>query len=161
VTDGQVHVRWRKWRVATRDNLLRSLFRDDVWIPRERMEARCQKFRAILQPGVPCPDCPGKKCHCGFNSVNERSQVHRFGITRSPASVLAYTATPEYLTVIGQVSLWGRWWEHETGMRAQYAYPYSLVVLRPPIADHARAWDIARRAAVGVREHYLVDVDVE
>lgn len=159
--DSEPKVLWRKWRVATRDNLLRSLFRDDVWIPGQRMEARCQKMRPIVQPSSPCPLCPGKKCHCGFNAVNDRSQVHRFGITRSPASVLTYTATPQHLTVIGQVSLWGRWWEHDVGMRAQFAYPYSLVVLRPPIADQARAWDIARRAAAGLRDHYHVDVDVE
>lgn len=40
------------------------------------------------------------------------------------------------IPVWGQVSLWGTIIEHECGYRAQFAYPYSLLILK---ADRSRA----------------------
>lgn len=39
----------------------------------------------------------------------------------------------DYKGVTGRVALWGRVIEHEHGYRAEYAYPYDLVIPKPPM----------------------------
>ena len=48
---------------------------------------------------------------------------------------------------LGRVSLWGRVIENVDGWRAQYAYPYDLLLLG---GDQAQASELRRRYAVDV-----------
>ena len=160
-------IAWRKWLVDTRDCLLRSLFKDSVWIPGQRFQARCQRDRGMLHASGPsCGFAPNKRCVCGIYAVKSRDELRRYGKHRNPYERMQ--EIPHTLTVVGHVSLWGRIIETEHGYKAEYAYPYDLIVMRPTndvlgktVEQIDRATKITEDVVRGLRDAYLVDVTWE
>lgn len=151
---------WRKWTVQEDDCLLRSIFQDTVWMPRERMEARCLKNQGPLTlAGRQCLHAPMRNCSCGIYATFERSELGKYGSARKITELS--DPAPRKLIVIGTVSVWGKIVECETGLKAEYAYPYELFVMRPISSFNLQqvrdATDIAKKTAAGLRQNYLVD----
>jgi hypothetical protein len=148
-------VAWRKWEVSIDDGLLLSLFKDAVWIPGERLEAKCLNSGGqIMSARRTCTRAPSRNCACGIYGVFHKEDTHKFGATKAFPTI---TCTLSKLTVIGQVSLWGRIHEHERGLKAEFAYPYELLVQRPPVLDIAEGTRIAKDVARRLASNYLVD----
>jgi hypothetical protein len=106
---------WRFWKIrrTSKDgNLwLRSVVRNELWPPMERLEARSSFYQdssTIIIPGA-----------------------------RSANGIYAYKTASDALenidhycyrgTFLGKVSLWGVIQKHHFGYRSQFAYPLSLV----------------------------------
>ena len=90
-------------------NVSSSRFRGDVWVPGRAAEAVCAVLERDDHSGQPAPQV---NCTCGLYASKRN---HRLHVTLSTG-----------VMVMGQVALWGRVIEHETGFRAQYAYPLTL-----------------------------------
>ena len=155
-------VAWRKWLVDEEDGLLRSLYKDVVWLPMHKTEAHCYRDRGQLIAGGRCSTAPNPRCVCGIYAVKQEDEVHRFG--RARESLAAAAPSPRTLTVIGTVSLWGRIIETDRGYKAEYAYPYELHVIRDPggfsspsLARLETATAQASRIAAQLRDNYAVD----
>lgn len=126
---------WRCWRWSPREGALYSTIYGVAWPRLERLESRClseDDDRPI------CLHSPMQDCTCGVYAWSDRKFLDRI-----------IKLEPGGFPVWGQVSLWGRIVECEKGWRAQYAYPYSLLVT-PSHADEVKV----------IRDRYLVDVDV-
>lgn len=153
---------WRKWRCKEGDWRLHSIFQSTIWPPMERFVAECR----VNEKPFPtarrcCITAPRLNCQCGIYGVYDRAEVHRYGVQHRVPNVFDVECD---LDVVGQFHGWGRIIECEHGAKVQFAYPYSLQVVRPfsqPIASlQEKAWDKARSAARHLRELYCVDVEV-
>ncbi len=103
---------WRRWVTPMFQELLLSNNRT-IWAPYEKLEAKCL---ASGFAGLVNKNCAGIHCGCGIYAY-KKQQDAEWGENR-----------PETDNHIwGEVWLWGRVVEHQTGYRAQYAYPKSLV----------------------------------
>ena len=103
---------WRCWRFNPATCLLYSVVRQTSWPRFVRLEASEQ---------------PTYDGFLGIHAWSERRHLDRF-------IKLESTTIP----VWGEVSLWGHVVEHEEGYRAQFAYPFSLLLL-PSDHHHAAA----------------------
>ena len=133
---------WRLWHVVSRrgEPHLASWTRSAVWQPAERMEARC---RLSLGGLLGCSEAPRRGHSCGIYGLRTRelaerllSEIGRIGAGSGRRPV-----------ALGRVSLWGRVVENVSGFRAQFAYPYDLVLLGGD-----------ERLAAELRDRYAVDV---
>lgn len=114
---------WRVWELPhTWENigdgtaeLLRSPVSRNLWEPGFPNEADCRRDNTRKHDREACPDLA---CTCGIYAMRLRQDC-RVGLSSN-----------RYLVVFGQVSLWGRVIEHRYGWRGQYAYPYSLSIIR-------------------------------
>lgn len=85
-------------------------------------------------------DAPQLQCTCGIHAATDLDEL------------IIPPSGAHLLVAVGQVSLWGRVEEHDTGYRAKYAYPYSLEI-RPkmrPTYDKATAVAHELTAVYGV-----------
>jgi hypothetical protein len=106
------------------------------------MEAGCRKLLGLgwrdKSHGAPRPGHV-----CGIYAFRERGQaeelLHQFGPVGAGANRLP--------AALGRVSLWGRVIENTGGWRAQFAYPYDLVLHG---GDAELAAELRRRYAVDV-----------
>jgi len=158
---------WRKW-YADSSGTLRSIFKNVAWVPRQRVEAVCLKSSGILpEPRADnCGHAPDLKCSCGIYGCFSQEDVKAYGMVREKvwaqkASRIGNGPTPGLVmpsfVIVGRVSLWGRIVMHESGVRAQFAYPYDLAVVLPYLAEVEEAADhVSRR----LRSMYAVDVQV-
>ncbi len=110
---------WRLWTTPMFQEILLSNNKTE-WKPYQRLEARCLANGFNPTPSDPAglvnKNCSGVYCSCGIYAY-KKQQDAEWGENR-----------PETDNHIwGEVWLWGRVVEHETGYRAQYAYPKSLV----------------------------------
>jgi hypothetical protein len=125
-------VGWRLWHVD-RQNRLVSWSQTASWPERERLEARCRRLFGR------CAAAPRRSHACGIYALRTRELAE---------SLLRKLPGPVVVTVaLGRVSLWGRVIENVDGWRAQYAYPYDLLLLG---GDQAQASELRRRYAVDV-----------
>ena len=106
---------WRQW-FFTRDShgviQLESINNHEVWSAGVTQVAHCQMnpvHHAMAQDISPVPECT-----CGLFAMKTEMTPFNSNI------------------VVGQVALWGRVIEHKDGYRAQYAYPYRLILPRGP-----------------------------
>jgi hypothetical protein len=137
---------WRSWRVLRFESFggqpsyrlcacgTRGI--PKVWEPLEAVRAVCSGFRS--QHEAPWPDH-----ECGIYAYREDIEadrhLHSFReALRDDESLVGWAR--------GRASLWGRVIEHELGWRAQYAYPYDMIVHAEP------------EVAEAIRTAYLVDV---
>lgn len=110
---------WRAWTVVPRDEHFRlaSVITQTVWQPGVALEAEC------LRIGWRWPrrthGSPNARCECGI-----------YGADRGTA--VTYAEREPDLTdcggVIGRVALWGTVLECEHGWRAEYAYPWDIII---------------------------------
>jgi hypothetical protein len=121
------------------------------WPMRKPLLAHCLKGYGG-QLDIDSHQPPHWNCTCGIyafrkgwsdldklrSSLNTPNQVAR--LLRSQAG---WTVTPidaeASQRVIGRVSLWGKYIEHEDGYRAQWGYPYELFVSNEAAAERLRA----------------------
>lgn len=99
---------WRAWRLERRGGGLRlvSLTRPDAWPPMDAMQARCDRGQHASTPAA--------ACSCGIYATREPEDLPRAGITGYGVAV------------VGAIAMWGRVVEHDSGARAQKAYPARL-----------------------------------
>lgn len=100
---------WRRWFVGMFGDELRSFHAGEVWMPYQRMTAKCEEKKV----------CHGLNCGCGLYAWKERSGAD--GSETYPTQPLRINH------VLGEVFLWGRIIECEKGYRAQYAYPKAFM----------------------------------
>lgn len=123
---------WRLWHVD-RQHRLASWSQSACWPERERLEARCRRILGR------CGEAPGRGHRCGIYALRTRSLAE---------SLLRELPLPVAGTIaLGRVSLWGRVLENVDGWRAQFAYPYDVMLLG---GDGATARELRRRYAVDV-----------
>jgi hypothetical protein len=99
---------WRAWRLERRGEGLRlvSLTRDDAWPALRPMRACCEQAPHAAVPSV--------GCSCGLYAMRDPEGLAQAGVGAFNASV------------VGQVAMWDRVIEHESGARSQTAYPARL-----------------------------------
>jgi hypothetical protein len=135
---------WRIWHVDPGPGgpRLRSWAQGTEWPPGRRFEADC---RSILSLALPAWShaAPRKAHRCGIYALRERdaaeAMLHEIGEVGP-----AFNRLP---AALGRVSLWGRMFENTGGWRAQFAYPYDLVLFG---ADESIAADLRQAYAVDV-----------
>jgi hypothetical protein len=101
---------WRAWALARsadgRPELRPIIYAGERWPAGEPARAECPPHASSGH------HAPEADCSCGLYAVD--------GLDRLPA------VTGRDVTVIGSVSMWGTLIEHESGLRAQFAYPDRL-----------------------------------
>ncbi len=109
-------VGWRAWDLGDGgEPLLYPLSAtEEAWRPRRPMRARCARPRFLRRAPHRAPD-PG--CVCGIYAA------------RSPEAFPRPRPAWPPPTVVGTASLWGRVIEHESGWRAETAYPARLALV--------------------------------
>jgi hypothetical protein len=135
---------WRIWHVDPEPSgpRLRSWAHSTAWPAGRRMQADC---RSILSLALPSwgHAAPRKGHSCGIYALRDRdaaeAMLHEIGE--------AGPANNRLPGALGRVSLWGRVIENTGGWRAQFAYPYDLLLFG---ADES--------IAAGLRRDYAVDV---
>ena len=137
-------VGWRIWRIRRLDSLdderplrLAAAGRLGIpkfWEPQTANRAVCSNYRTRHE-------APWPGCRCGIYGFKERERAER-ALHRYARDDLSGWA-------LGRVSLWGRIVDSEHGWRAEYAYPYDLVVFTRN-----------RRIPRELRDVYAVDVSV-
>lgn len=159
---------WRKWQARVSDGALRSLYKNVVWTPHQRMEAVCLHHTGpITVPSTRrCIEPPTSSCDCGFYGLWSDSDMGKYGSNWS--GVACPVGKVQNVEVIGRCSIWGKIEHCPHGIRGQYAYPYYLVVVPPKVpytalesdVEWLRSAEIAFNTARLVRSQYAVEVTV-
>jgi hypothetical protein len=109
-------IAWRAWALAEASDgapeLRPIIYSGETWPAREVARAKCPPHAANGHRP------PEVGCSCGLYAVD--------GLDRLPA------VTGRDVTVIGSVSLWGAIVEHDSGFRAERAYPSTLRLVCGP-----------------------------
>ena len=139
---------WRLWQVRPHadGHRLESFTAHHVtWPARCRLEATCAVHGGFA---------PAREHECGIYALRTRELAE--DLLRRYVGVkqrygrddeLPPPPRPARPIALGSVSLWGRILEREHGFRAQYAYPYEIVLLG---GDEAIARDLHSRYAIDV-----------
>ena len=120
-------VGWRQWNFMY-PHFLANLGNDTIYVPREKIEARCEQYSTIgtLVHGKDHSEqqAPHLTCTCGIYAYKEKPRLLReIGKTNSG---LARLGPSGLRLVYGEINLWGKVIEHEDGYRAQFGYPRRL-----------------------------------
>ena len=112
-------VGWRLWNFMY-PHFLANLGNDTIYVPREKIEARCEQVSTIgtlvLGKDPSEQQAPHLTCTCGIYAYKEKPRLLReIGKTNSGLRL-----------VYGEINLWGKVIEHEDGYRAQFGYPKRL-----------------------------------
>ena len=135
---------WRVWHVDQRSAppQLRSWSHSAEWPAGDRLEARCRSVRGLVRRSRRHP-APRAGHRCGIYAFREREDadalLRQLGQVGTRAGRLA--------AAVGRVSLWGRVIENTGGWRAEFAYPYDLVLYG---GDEQLAAQLRARYAVDV-----------
>jgi hypothetical protein len=115
-------VGWRAWKIVggARAIALSSIVYEEIWPHRRPLVSRCEGG------GCLAARWPLLAHSCGIHAFKSRTEA--LGFPRSWEGVRFSAPRQPEAYVIGRVSLWGRVTEHERGYRAEYAYPYELVL---------------------------------
>jgi hypothetical protein len=112
-------VGWRQWNFMY-PHFLANLGNDTIYVPREKIEARCEQYSTIgtlvLRKDHSEEQAPHLTCMCGIYAYKEKPRLLRE--IRNSCSGLRL--------VYGEINLWGKVIEHEDGYRAQFGYPKRL-----------------------------------
>jgi hypothetical protein len=141
-------VGWRLWQVRPHadGHRLESFTAHHVtWPCGRRLEAGC---------AVHGTDAPAREHECGIYAFRTHELAEELlrryvGIRQRYGrdDELPPPPRPARPIALGRVSLWGRILEREHGFRAQYAYPYEVILLG---GDDAIARELRRLYAVDV-----------
>lgn len=144
----QAHREWWYNRSLSR---LESVVFPTCWPPCEKFEAVCELVPPVNIPDFACPDSPNPDCTCGIFAFKDSSQPETWLKERSTVfdvfhkvhggDARDFMDSLSRVPVIGTVSMWGRVVRHKQGYRAQWAYPYEVVVPRwaPLVAEEIRS----------------------
>jgi len=108
------------------------------------MEAACRRLLGIGRRSRR-HDAPRAGHHCGIYAFRERADAEALLRQLLPVG----PAAGRLPAAIGRVSLWGRVIENTGGWRAQFAYPYDLVLFGGEAS-----------LATELRNRYAVDVEL-
>ncbi len=114
-------VGWRQWNFMY-PHFLANLGNDTIYVPREKIEARCEQKDHSEQ------QAPHLTCMCGIYAYKEKPRLLR-EIRNSCSGFIPRKAMTELIRmrlVYGEINLWGKVIEHEDGYRAQFGYPKRL-----------------------------------
>jgi len=113
-------VGWRRWNFMY-PHFLANLGNDTIYVPREKIEARCEQVDHSEQ------QAPHLTCTCGIYAYKEKPRLLG-DIRNTYGRALARLAPPVsgLRLVYGEINLWGKVIEHEDGYRAQFGYPKRL-----------------------------------
>lgn len=162
-TAGEAIIGWRVWVVLSEISpdgsswvngeygLLSPLIHT-IWPCRARFEAEPKCY--LYDPdgtGEGEHMSPNEHCVCGIYAVKDELTASKYlrnelSVTRSWREKIA-SEGGIFRFAIGKVSLWGNVIEHENGYRAQYAYPYEVILI-----------DGDENIAGSLRRQYQVDV---
>lgn len=120
---------WRVWKIY--EGALVSL-NGTLWPGGTRLEAECQN----PGPWHWVEKTPGEQCQCGIYAAKDLMTL---------SNMVVFPRGPY---VYGRVSLWGKVIEGEMGYRAEFAYPYEIIV--------PDTWDLS--LVETLRKTYQVDV---
>ena len=115
-------VGWRQWNFMY-PHFLANLGKDTIYVPREKIEARCEQEDHSEQ------QAPHLTCTCGIYAYKEKPRL--LGEIRSiygrPLATRPLAPPLSGLRLVyGEINLWGKVIEHEDGYRAQFGYPKRL-----------------------------------
>jgi hypothetical protein len=106
-------------------HFLANLGNDTIYVPREKIEARCglEDHSEQQAPHLPCT--------CGIYAYKEKPRVlgeirKTYGRPLPPVLHHRVPPVPGLRLVYGEINLWGKVIEHEDGYRAQFGYPKRL-----------------------------------
>jgi hypothetical protein len=111
-------VGWRQWNFMY-PHFLANLGNDTIYVPREKIEARCEQYSTIgtlVLPDHSEQQAPHLTCTCGIYAYKEKPRLLREISDIHSGLRLVY----------GEINLWGKVIEHEVGYRAQFGYPKRL-----------------------------------
>ena len=101
-------------------HFLANLGNDTIYVPREKIEARCEQYSTIgtlvLRKDHSEQQAPHLTCMCGIYAYKEKPRLLREIRNINSGLRLVY----------GEINLWGKVIEHEDGYRAQFGYPKRL-----------------------------------
>jgi hypothetical protein len=150
-------VGWRTWLVVERPGalLLRSLFFDISWPPRQELAADCEHPppRLLARPWrrTQAHEAPSVSCECGIYATKNAERAARY-LDVYEESLLERARH----RVLGRVRLWGSVVETDCGWRASHAYPAHIYV--PTHRANGR-WVDAENIALGLAR-YGVPVEI-
>ena len=121
-------VGWRQWNFMY-PHFLANLGNDTVYVPREKIEARCDQYSTIdtytlARRKDHSEPAPHPTCECGIYAYKEKSRLLRE--IRNIYAGRWLLANNRYVPIYGEMNLWGKVIEHEDGYRAQFGYPKRL-----------------------------------
>src|SRR5215831_2842287 len=110
-------------------HFLANLGNDTVYVPREKIEARCDQYSTIdtytlARRKDHSEPAPHPTCECGIYAYKEKSRLLRE--IRNIYAGRWLLANNRYVPIYGEMNLWGKVIEHEDGYRAQFGYPKRL-----------------------------------
>jgi hypothetical protein len=117
-------VGWRQWNFMY-PHFLANLGNDTIYVPREKIEARCGQEDHNEQ------QAPHLPCTCGIYAYKEKPRLlgemrNTYGRPLAPVLRHRVPPVPGLRLVYGEINLWGKVIEHEDGYRAQFGYPKRL-----------------------------------
>jgi hypothetical protein len=106
-------------------HFLANLGNDTIYVPREKIEARCGQEDHSEQ------QAPHLPCTCGIYAYKEKPRLlgeirNTYGRPLAPVLHHRVPPVPGLRLVYGEINLWGKVIEHEDGYRAQFGYPKRL-----------------------------------
>jgi hypothetical protein len=110
-------VGWRQWNFMY-PHFLANLRQDTIYVPREKIEARCEQEDHSEQ------EAPHLTCTCGIYAYKEKPRL--LGEIRITYGRPLAPPVSGLRLVYGEINLWGKVIEHEDGYRAQFGYPKRL-----------------------------------
>lgn len=110
-------VGWRQWKFMY-PHFLANLGNDTIYVPREKIEARCE------QEDHSEHQAPHLTCTCGIYAYKEKPRL--LGEIRITYGRPLAPPVSGLRLVYGEINLWGKVIEHEDGYRAQFGYPKRL-----------------------------------
>ena len=110
-------VGWRQWNFMY-PHFLANLRKDTIYVPREKIEARCEQEDHSEQ------QAPHLTCTCGIYAYKEKPSL--LGEIRITYGRPLAPPVSGLRLVYGEINLWGKVIEHEDGYRAQFGYPKRL-----------------------------------
>ena len=110
-------VGWRQWNFMY-PHFLANLRQDTIYVPREKLEARCEQEDHSEQ------QAPHLTCSCGIYAYKEKPRL--LGDIRITYGRPLAPPVSGLRLVYGEINLWGKVIEHEDGYRAQFGYPKRL-----------------------------------
>ena len=110
-------VGWRQWNFMY-PHFLANLRKDTIYVPREKIEARCDQEDHSEQ------EAPHLTCTCGIYAYKEKPRL--LGEIRITYGRPLAPPVSGLRLVYGEINLWGKIIEHEDGYRAQFGYPKRL-----------------------------------
>jgi len=117
-------VGWRQWNFMY-PHFLANVGNDTIYVPREKIEARCGQEDHCEQ------QAPHLPCTCGIYAYKEKPRLlgeirNTYGRPLPPVLHHRVPPVPGLRLVYGEINLWGKVIEHEDGYRAQFGYPKRL-----------------------------------